>query len=665
MGKFARMFDGLRNVLSGLGGDGDKATGAGYHLVIPARPEIDACYRGTWLGRKIHDIPALDMTREWRGWQADDAQIEAIEQAERNLQLIVKTKRALTWSRLYGGAALIMGLPGNPADPAPEKIGKGQLRYVHVVHRHQLNLGDAERDLLSDQFGGPTYYELTADQTQAGMPRIHPSRVIGFVGQPLPDGAMGTSLQDWFWGDPLLASVFGALTSHDTGIAAITALLNEAKVDIVHVPGLMDNLTSDEFESKLIERFNIAALLKSITNTLILDGGDGTEGAGEQWEQRQIRWEGLPDVQKTLFQLVSGAADIPATRLIGQAPAGMNATGDSDTRNYYDMLASLQSSDLTPTLARLDEYLIMSATGSRDQSIFYEWNPLWQLTPTEKATRDKTVAEAANLYATMGVVPDDAFAAAVQNRLIEDGVFPGLEAAIEEAQQQAKLEMTPEERMASAALPAPANDPGGQQDPQAQQPPRRGGTKATAANDRARRSVRDQNRTLTREDTLLLTDTVPRSLYVSRKLLNADELVAWAESQGFKNIVPAASMHVTITASREPVDWMKIDPAWDGPDGKGTLTVPAGGPRVVEALGANNAPVLFFASWELNYRHGVMREAGASWDFDSYQPHVTISYDTSDLDLSKVEPFTGQLRFGPEIFTEFVESWTPEAEAAE
>jgi phage-related protein (TIGR01555 family) len=659
VGTMARMFDGLRNILSGLGGQGDKATGATYTLAIPNRAAIDACYRGTWLGRKIHDIPALDMTREWRGWQADDNQIEAIEATETRLQLRMKVRRAIVLARLYGGSAIIMGLPGDMSQPAPPKIAKGQLRYLHLVHRHQLTLGDPDLDLMSAGFGRPTMFRLTANTKQVA-PDIHPSRVVAFTGNQLPDGSMGAGVEDWFWGDPLLAAVFDALTSHDTGIAAITAMMNEAKVDIVHVPGLMDQLSSTEYEQRLIERFNIAALLKSITNTLVLDGGDGSDGAGEQWEQRQVRWEGLPEIQQTLFHLVSGAADIPATRLIGQAPHGLNATGESDTRNYYDMLSSLQNSDVGPTLAPLDDYLIMDATGGRDPSIFYNWNPLWQLTPKDKAERDKLVSETAKNYADMGVVPDDAFAAAVQNRLIEDGTFPGLEAAIEEAQQQATLELPPQERTGAVPPPA-ANDPGAQQPPEAMA----GNSSRRAANDRARRYIRDRAGSRPEPGELLLTDAVPRTLYVSRKVLNAAEVVAWAERQGFKNIVPAASMHVTVIASREPVDWLKIDPAWTGPDNDGTLTVPPGGPRVVEPLGPNDAPVLLFSSWELSYRHGLMREAGASWDFDSYQPHVTVSYDkpADGFDYDKVEPFTGQLRLGPEIFEPFDGDWSPEAEA--
>lgn len=660
MGVVVRMLDGLRNFASGLGMPGqDKQASAFYALGLISRPEIDACYRGTWLGRKIHDIPAKDMTREWRGWQADDDQIEAIEGEERRLQLQIKVRRALVAARLYGGSAIIMGLPGESNTPAPEKIGKDQLRYLHVVHRHELTIADQVRDLVDPLFGRPSMFRLFTRVDGTGGVDVHPSRVICFVGAEVPDGAMSASGEDWFWGDPLLQSVKDALASHDTSTGAISALLQEAKVDIIRIPGLMDDLSTVEYEKRLIGRFQTAALIKSITNVLMLDGGDGNEGSGETWEQKQIKWEGLPDIQRTMFQLVSGAADIPATRLIGMSPSGMNATGDSDTRNYYDRLASDQSSDIAPTLAPLDDYLIMSATGTRDPAIFYEWNPLWQLTPTEKAERDKKVAETAQIYANMGAVPDDALAVSIQNRLIEDGVFPGLEAALEEAEKEAAM-MAEEQEITlpgdPTELPDPANDP----DPEIVGTARRpaqgqgrgssvttmsGNSRRRQANDRARRYVAD--RSLVERQ---ISDAAPKPLYVSRKVLNADEIRAWADKQGIADLIPAADMHVTVTASRTPVDWMKMGEAWSGDNG--VMKVGPGGPRIVEQLG--KAVVLLFNSWELTYRHGHMREQGASWDHSDFQPHISLSYEPQgDLDIAAIEPFQGEIRLGPELFEEF------------
>lgn len=656
-----RARDGLRNVLSGLGVAGqDKTPSAHYFLDTLSRQEIDACYRTTWLGRKIHDIPAKDMTREWRGWQADDNQIEAIEKEEKRLQLVAKTRRALILSRLYGGAVMILGLPGDARQPAPAVIRKGELRYVHVMHRHEITLGDQVRNLNDPLFGLPSSYRL---QSNVGIEDfdlpVHPSRVIPFISGELPDQAMGFEMQGWFWGDPLLYSIKDALKSHDTTVAAITALLNEAKVDVVHIPGLMDSLASTEYEGKLIQRLNIAALIKSITNTLVLDGGDDSGNGGEKWETRQMKFEGLPDIQKEMFMLVSGAADIPATRLIGQAPHGLNSTGESDTRNYYDMLASMLSSDLTPALAPLDEYLIMSATGARDPSIYYEWNPLWQMTPKETADRDWLLAQTTEKYANIGAIPSDAFAVAVQNRLIEDGTYPGLEAAIEEAELEAEMAAPPPE----PAITLNPLDPNAPPAPKAPPPPANdpmvGNSKRRAANDRARKRIR---RAAAMDRAHIVADAVPRPLFVSRKVLNGDEIVAWARAQGFKEILAASDMHVTITASREPVDWLKVggDGGFGGDNGE--LKINPGGPRVVEPLG--QAVVLLFNSWELSYRHDCMAEQGASWDFAEYQPHISISYDreaNAGLDLQALDPFTGAIRLGPEIFEEFKETAIAEA----
>ena len=149
--------------------------------------------------------------------------------------------------------------------------------------------------------------------------------------------------------------------------------------------------------------------------------------------------------------------------------------------------------------------------------------------------------------------------------------------------------------------------------------------------------------------------STPRTLYIKRPLLNADEFLRWAKGQGFKSTLAAAELHVTIAFSRSPVDWMQIGEAWGNSDG--TLTVRAGGPRVVEGIGREGAVALKFASSELAWRHMQIRECGASWDWPEYQPHVTITYSAADIDPAKVEPFRGELRFGPEIFQEIDENW--------
>lgn len=151
----------------------------------------------------------------------------------------------------------------------------------------------------------------------------------------------------------------------------------------------------------------------------------------------------------------------------------------------------------------------------------------------------------------------------------------------------------------------------------------------------------------------------PRTLYVSRPLRNAAELVDWAKGQGFAKTVPADDLHVTVAYSRDPVDWSAAGDHFD------QVRARAGGPRSVETLGDKGAVVLRFEHAELAQRWQAFRDIGASWDHDGYRPHVTITYDGAGVDLSKVQPFSGDLVFGPEEFAEIDEDWATRVRASE
>ena len=143
-------------------------------------------------------------------------------------------------------------------------------------------------------------------------------------------------------------------------------------------------------------------------------------------------------------------------------------------------------------------------------------------------------------------------------------------------------------------------------------------------------------------------DMTPKPLYVYRRVKNAGDIIAWAKSQGFETTLPADDMHVTITFSKAPVDWFKMGEAWDA-----ELTVNEGGARRVEEFNGG-AKVLQFASSELGWRNMQMRENGASYDFDEYKPHITISYGDAPSDI---EPYQGKIVLGPEIFEEINIDW--------
>ncbi len=155
----------------------------------------------------------------------------------------------------------------------------------------------------------------------------------------------------------MLQALYDAVHAVALTMAGATSLMHEAKVDVVTVPNLSEHLSSADTTAQLSARFAYAAAMKSINNLLLL-------GDGESWARQRVDFAGLPEMVRTFLQVAAGAADIPVTRLLGQSPAGLSATGESDTRNYYDMIAARQELDLRPQLERLDR-LILASEGHR------------------------------------------------------------------------------------------------------------------------------------------------------------------------------------------------------------------------------------------------------------------------------------------------------------
>ncbi len=441
---FNRFTDTLRSFVGAMGGTADKAASTYYDPRFFSPLELLAAYRSSWVARKIVNIPAFDAFREWRSWQAEDTQIEDIENEEKRLDLRSKLMATMIRARLYGGCALYIGTSeGNPAIPLePARIGKGGLQFLTILPRTKLQAGQVEEDPMSPDFGCPLTYEI---RRNIGIEPIviHKSRLVIFTGEnaPTDDLLFG-------WGDSILNSCMEAIKNADATAANIASLVFEAKVDVIKIPQMMANLTDPHYEATLMDRFALANRAKGISATVLLD-------AEEEYEQKTANFGTLPEVLMSFFQIVSGAADIPATRFLGQSPAGLNATGDADMRNYYDRIKALQNVEITPAINNLDECLIRSALGSRPEDIWYEWASLWQTTEKEKADIGYIAAQTLKELNDTALYPQEAIANAGINMLTEFGVMPGLQDAVEEAgglpDYDMSVDLTSEEQGKNAA----------------------------------------------------------------------------------------------------------------------------------------------------------------------------------------------------------------------
>lgn len=581
-----------------------------------------AAYRSSGLLRKIIRLHANDRVREWRDWQSDKDTIELVEAEEKRLGLLDKVRRAEKL-RGIGGGALIIITAGDHATPlTPEMVSKGGIVAINVVSRWQIRGTDWVRNIASPDHGQPLMWEVDGDAIST---KIHPSRVVCFQAERLPEGS-ALSDEEAFWGDSRISQVQTEVARYDNAQRWFSELVRKAKLLRFGISNLTDYRPEDLSARVALIATGENSLNATVYNLPTKDGA-GNEAGGEKIDDYQVTWTGIPQMMDAFAQGAATVGDTPFTLLFGRSPAGMNATGEYDDKSWSKIIGMGQELEVRPCLEKIDPLLLRSAGVANPDKVWWIFAPLDKPSEADEAKTFDLLMTAINKLIDSGTVPSHALAEAVQNLIEERGYLPGLSGALAKLSEDERFGIVSE----------PSND---NTDPSAIQSEGGDPVLAGAGGDGSalrRRAANDAR----------LNDATPRPLYVSRKVVNVADLKAWAKSQGLPDLQD--DLHTTITYSTTPVDWIAMGSDYRDFNGKGTgeMVITAGGPRVVEPLG-NRTAVLMFASSDLAWRNREMREAGASWDFPDFTPHISLTGDP--VDLTNVEPYRGKIVLGPEIF---------------
>lgn len=423
-------YDSLENLVAALGTDRDKRSNTKFvnsKMLNFDQDQLNALYRTDWLSGKTIDIIPNDMTREWRKFTGniDPKVVEQIEKEEKRLRLKKYINQAHKWARLYGGSCLIMSIDdgGKPDEELKlNNIKKGGLRHIKAVDRTLLTPSNTIIDNpLNSNYGFPEYYQLN----RATGVKIHHSRVLRFDGVELP---FEQYQQNQYWHDSVLCRLYESIINSNIVSDSAASMVFETNVDIIKVKGFMNYLQTAQGEELLRKRFSLAKMLKSFNNMMLLD-------SEEEHENKTASFAGLPDLLDRYLQIVTAATDIPATRLLGRSAAGLNATGEGDLKNYYDMISSKQEDEYCPKLDYFDQ-IMFASLGIKDDQRQYEFNSLYQMSDTEQATLEKTRADRDQIYYNMNVITEDIIAKELKQAgtytNITDEYIKELEAAVHE-----------------------------------------------------------------------------------------------------------------------------------------------------------------------------------------------------------------------------------------
>lgn len=334
--------------------------------------------------------------------EAEDAQAQAKElrEALQKLGVAKSLAKAAGYGRAFGLGAVILGLEGAPESPAREDAS--QLRFLTVVDRAELRPVTWYTDPLAPKYGQVELYEIiphnSGGQTnpKAMNRRIHETRLILFGGA---DTTRRERAKNESYDYSVLQMCYSVIQDTASAIRSVAHMLGDVSQTILKTPGVIDAVAEVGPEA-LRERIFAMDRTRSVARTLLLDKEEELSVV----ERGALTW--IADVLDKFFLRLSAAADTPVEIMMGQSPAGLNATGAIALRWWNDTVHTWRTQELEPLLLRLVRVMSRSLFGdSVDHDEWcVTWPSLWQATPEEEAAQREKIANVDKIYVDMNAV---------------------------------------------------------------------------------------------------------------------------------------------------------------------------------------------------------------------------------------------------------------------
>ncbi len=407
--------DGWSNALTGIGTSvGDKRLSGTFDSAALTFPQEASLWEGNALAGRIVETWPNEMTREgWRivvkGDDIDAREVaQEIEAHHEELGLVEALWEALAFDRAYGGGAALLGARDFRGLSSPLEIERVKsFDWVTTFDPSEIRPRYWYTDPRAPKFGKPSHYEITpategpaqSEGVSAGVPiLVHESRLIVFSGHRVSrrrsmPGKCG-------FGQSTLGRVYGVLRDHNMGFDAAAVLLHDFSQAVFKIQNLAQAMAEDRDEEIKL-RTQAVELSRSVARAIIID-------SEEEFERKQTPLTGLPETLDRFSTMLAAAADMPLTLLMGQSPGGLNATGESDIRFFYDRVKSAQVKRLRPALERAVAISFKALGIKEPEQWSIEFNPLWQESNKDRAQARYFQAQTDQIYIeAMVTSPED------------------------------------------------------------------------------------------------------------------------------------------------------------------------------------------------------------------------------------------------------------------
>lgn len=440
----ANFGDSYQNFAAKLGLGTGNITDAGtygFNPITRQRTILEWMHRGSWICGLAVDIIPDDSTKggvEIHGG-LDAPQIKQIEEAATVLNIWGETAEVMKWARLYGGAIGVYLVAGQNYATSlnVDTIRQGQFKGILPLDRWMLD--PSINDLVTEEgpdLGKPKFYTINEAAPALRGQRVHYSRVLRMEGIRVP---YQQRLNENLWSISVLERLYDRLQAFDSATAGGAQLIYKSFIRTYSIDGLRDAISAGGESLQGIVKFVEAMrMFQGIEGVTLLDTKDKFEAMSNN------SFAGLSDALIHLGQQISGALQIPLVRLFGQSPAGLNSTGDSDLKTYYDNIHQQQNQHLLVGMTKVYRMLCLSEGIKPPQGFSIQFRTLWQPSEKEKSQMGKEDTDRVMSAVESQLVTPEAGVRELIARSKLTGAWAGL---TEEDVQAAKLVEAPPEAM--------------------------------------------------------------------------------------------------------------------------------------------------------------------------------------------------------------------------
>jgi phage-related protein (TIGR01555 family) len=427
----ATVLDGWQNLLTGFGlAARDKrlggTSGLTYEPDTITQTDAENIWRGDDMAARIVETLPAEMCRAGYTFKIQPGEggdaAKAKEQEEgvvarmEELGALATLQDALCYERAYGGAAILLGADDGQRDlTKPLNLERVKtFGWMTLLSPSEIQPQYWYTDPRAPKFGTPEIWQIDPQAQGSAKPgnpvstealvSVHESRLILFRG--IQVSRQQVQEQQGF-GDSVLVRTQQVISDFHQSWGAAGVLVQDFSQAVFKIAGLAKLMASNG-EAVVQARLQLLDLSRSVLKAALID-------KEEDFERKTTPMSGLADILDKFAVRLAAAADMPVTRLMGQSPAGMDATGESDISFWDDRVAAEQEKKLRSPLERVLRLVMLAKdgpTGGKEPEIWSaSFNPLRQPTAKERAEERKIIAETDVAYIREGVLYPEEVAA--------------------------------------------------------------------------------------------------------------------------------------------------------------------------------------------------------------------------------------------------------------